>query len=230
MPLASSAQSVIPRIDNRLSAANPNSDYSQYLRQQQQQKPQERRFSTPHVMHHSSSPSGQLSRNRRSQGTYSTPLPASSSNDPFATSSRISSSGSSTSSRSSAHEVMSSHEPVRYTLTDNPIRLPPQRQPAHRSKLFKQYTPSESEDSDDEPLAHAVQSRFSPGQPIALNNSTSTSTSTSASTNTNTGTNTSATESLRALSQIDMDQTTSRSSGAGSDSADDVSLRSATKK
>ncbi|KAG0221121.1 hypothetical protein BGX31_010178, partial [Mortierella sp. GBA43] len=53
----------------------------------------------------------------------------------------------------------------------NPVRPPP-RQPTFRSKLSKQYTPSDSEDSDDEPLGLSVpsrQSKYMSGQPVELN-------------------------------------------------------------
>ncbi|KAF9188282.1 hypothetical protein BGZ51_000676 [Haplosporangium sp. Z 767] len=126
------------------------------------------------------------------------------------------SSNSSTSSRSSAHEAPPGL--VRYTLTDNPVRVQPPSQPTQRSKLSKQYTPSESEDSDDEPLGRdriqsQRRSRYPPKPLVDLNANT-------------------AVDSLRvAMSKMDVDsQTTSTSPATSMNSADSVSLKSITKK
>ncbi|KAF9922169.1 hypothetical protein FBU30_007734 [Linnemannia zychae] len=83
-----------------------------------------------------------------------------------------SSSSSSTSSRSSATTNEASPNLIRYTLTDNPVRVQPPRQPTHRSKLSKQYAPSDSEDSDDEPLGlqSARQSTYMPNQMAGQSN------------------------------------------------------------
>ncbi|KAF9361999.1 hypothetical protein BGX26_008171 [Mortierella sp. AD094] len=105
--------------------------------------------------------------------------------------------------------------------SDNPVRLPPPRQPVYRSKLSMQYTPSESEDSDEEPLSlpePARRSRFLSGQPVELNSN-----------------NSKATESLRAaISRLDLNQATptaaARPSSVASEKADTVSLSSTTKK
>ncbi|KAG0367027.1 hypothetical protein BGX24_003438, partial [Mortierella sp. AD032] len=104
------------------------------------------------------------------------------------------SSSSSTSSRSSVHETPL----VRYTLTDNPVRVQPPRQPAHRSKLSKQYSPSDSEDSDDEPLGlqSPRPSKYMPGQVAEENNNN----------------NGRAAESLRDISRRDTVQASAKSS------------------
>ncbi|KAI8600163.1 hypothetical protein EDD21DRAFT_377879 [Dissophora ornata] len=205
----SSRSPATSRVDSRLSIANPESDYSNYLKQQQQQL---HRPTTPQEMIRPSSPSLQAEVRRHSHANYSTQLPPSSSDETSQISSRSSSSGSSTNSTSSSHEP--TPETARYTLPDNLVRLPPPRQPAHRSKLSKQYTPSDTEDSDDEPLGSSAQaqrrSRYMSGQPTELNS-------------------TRATESLRAISKRDMSQTATISSVAGS-STDTASLNSATKK
>ncbi|KAF9417081.1 hypothetical protein BGZ76_004556, partial [Entomortierella beljakovae] len=158
------------RVDSRLSVANPASDYSIYLKQQsdmkeQQQKQQQPSFPSQHQQEHQFSKSQDIS--RRYQPNYPRhPSPLSSDD-----SSNNTSSGSSVSSESStSHEQLS--EPVRYSLVDNPVRPPPQRQPAHRSKLSMQYTPSESGDSDDEPLSLPQPDKrfgFAAGRPVELN-------------------------------------------------------------
>ncbi|KAF8964305.1 hypothetical protein BGZ46_000815, partial [Entomortierella lignicola] len=92
-----------------------------------------------------------------------------------------------------------------------PVRRPPPRQPAHRSKLSMQYTPSESEDSDEEPLGLPKpvirRSRFLSGESVQLNKSSM------------------ATESLRAISRLDMNQTAETSGNS-----DNISLDPAPKK
>ncbi|KAG0335792.1 hypothetical protein BG004_008314, partial [Podila humilis] len=83
------------------------------------------------------------------------------------------------------------------------------RQPAHKSKLSKQYTPSETEDSDDESdVRH--RSRFMSGAALELNRDV-------------------AADNMRAMSRLITGQASSRSA-APSESADSDSIKSATKK
>ncbi|KAF9940104.1 hypothetical protein BGZ67_008283 [Mortierella alpina] len=108
----------------------------------------------------------------RSLVVYSTQLPAvSDDSSQSSSSSNASDSSSTASSRSSAHEPLALK---RYTLSDNPVRMPPPSQPAHRSKLSKQYTPSESEVSDDDRSGQAQSQLRRPratGRPKDLNSS-----------------------------------------------------------
>ncbi|KAI1317258.1 hypothetical protein EDD11_008745 [Mortierella claussenii] len=217
----SSSNPATGRVDSRLSIADPNSDYSQYLKKQQQQ--QSRRASTQPELN---------SVTHQSHTNYPAQLPPPSSNGSThisSDSSSSSSSGPSTSSSTSSHEQ--TPEPIRYTLTDNPVRmpLPAPRQPAHRSKLSKQYTPSESEDSDDEPLglglAHAPRrSRFMSGQPVELNSNKSSNKNSSSSHSSN------ATESLRAISRLDTTITQTATKSPATENTVTASLASSTKK
>ncbi|KAF9540339.1 hypothetical protein EC957_004379 [Mortierella hygrophila] len=171
------------RADNRLSINDPNSEYSQYLTHQQ---PNTNPLQSLESM---TSSSTQRAGRPRSQAAFSSHGPSSSESSQHSSQSS-SSSSSITSSRSSTNEA--SPALVRYTLTDNPVRAQPPRQPPHRSKLSKQYSPSDSEDSDDEPLAlqSSHQHTYMYGPAVELN---------------------SAAESLRAISRLDMDQTAERS-------------------
>ncbi|GJJ78551.1 hypothetical protein EMPS_10910 [Entomortierella parvispora] len=96
---------------------------------------------------------------------------------------------------------------------ENPVRFQNWRQPAHRSKLSKQYTPSE-EDSDEETSAANAEirrrSKFMSGAPLELNTSK---------------------DKPRAPSRLTMTLTPPRSATPSmSDKADTVSVKSATKK
>ncbi|KAF9378671.1 hypothetical protein CPB97_009425 [Podila verticillata] len=82
------------------------------------------------------------------------------------------------------------------------------RQPAHRSKLSKQYTPSETEDSDEESADIKRRSRFLSGAAIELNSDSA--------------------ENLRAMSQLSV--SSSSRPATPSESADSESVKSATKK
>ncbi|KAK3840231.1 MAG: hypothetical protein JOS17DRAFT_10970 [Linnemannia elongata] len=173
--------SVNKRTDNRLSINNLNSEYNYCLRQQQPN-------TNPPQSSESMTSSSAQRAGRPSQAAFSSHGPSSSESSQHSSRSS-SSSSSSTSSRSSTNDAPPAL--VRYTLTDNPVRAQLPRQPAHRSKLSKQYSPSDSEDSDDEPLAlqSSRQSTYMSGPLVELN---------------------SATESLRAISRMDMDQTAAR--------------------
>ncbi|KAG0050024.1 hypothetical protein BGZ83_005187 [Gryganskiella cystojenkinii] len=84
--------------------------------------------------------------------------------------------------RSQSHTVYSSYLPPPAAAVtggsisepENPVRFQNWRQPAHRSKLSNQYTPSE-EDSDEETSAANAEvrrrSKFMSGTPLELNNS-----------------------------------------------------------
>ncbi|KAG9060948.1 hypothetical protein KI688_007775 [Linnemannia hyalina] len=171
------------RSDNRLSINDPNSEYNQYLTQQQPNT------NPPQSLQSMTSSLTQRAGRPRSQAAFSSHGPSSSESSQHSSQSS-SSSSSSTSSRTSTNEAFPAL--VRYTLTDNPVRAQPPRQPAYRSKLSKQYSPSDSEDSDDEPLAlqSSHQHTYMSGPAVELN---------------------SAAESLRAISRLDMDQTAARS-------------------
>ncbi|KAF9285886.1 hypothetical protein BGZ68_003419, partial [Mortierella alpina] len=93
--------------------------------------------------------------------------------------------------RSQSHTVYSSYVPPPSATSssisaqetgDNPVRFQNWRQPPHRSKLSKQYTPSE-EDSDEEPLGRSTNNadvrlryKFMSGAALELNSDTSGST------------------------------------------------------
>ncbi|KAK5820853.1 hypothetical protein F5H01DRAFT_170787 [Linnemannia elongata] len=150
------------RTDNRISVHDRDNEYCQYLRQQQPNT------NPPQNSESMTSSSTQGASRSRSQAACSSHGPSSSESSQHSSRSS-SSSSSSTSSRSSTNDP----PPVliRYTLTDNPVRAQPPRQPTHRSKLSKQYSPSDSEDSDDEPLAlqSSRQSTYMSGPLVKLN-------------------------------------------------------------
>ncbi|CAO3564979.1 unnamed protein product [Mortierella alpina] len=128
--------------------------------------------------------------------------------------------------RSQSHTVYSDYVPPPPSTSssissqeagDNPVRFQNWRQPAHRSKLSKQYTPSE-EDSDEEPLGRSannaevrLRSKFMSGAAPELNSDTS--------------------ESIRALSDLSLSQEPSRSATPSlTESGDSTSVKSAKKK
>ncbi|KFH62333.1 hypothetical protein MVEG_11544 [Podila verticillata NRRL 6337] len=182
------------RQDHRLSAADPNSDYSQYLRQQQyqqqyqQQQEQEEASRNPRRPVSMSGLTSTAERIETRPRSHSSHLPPSSSE-----SSQLSSKSSASSTTSSS--ASSTHEPPPlkgYTLTDTTRPQSSWRPPVNRSKLSMQYTPSDPEDSDDEPLGNTQQkqqqqqqqqqypqnlslphSRFMAGQNVELNGSSS---------------------------------------------------------
>jgi len=107
----SSDSPVATRMDCRLSAADPNSEYSNYLRKQKQQ--QRNSFTalgttSPHT------PDSRTTQHRHSMAVYMTQLPPPS-DDGSQSSMSSSSSDSSTSSRGSSHDLVA--EPIRYQLT-----------------------------------------------------------------------------------------------------------------
>ncbi|KAF9570516.1 hypothetical protein EC968_001738 [Mortierella alpina] len=126
--------------------------------------------------------------------------------------------------RSQSHTVYSNYIPPPSSISpissqetgDNPVRFQNWRQPPHRSKLSKQYTPSE-EDSDEEPLGRSAnnadvrRSKFMSGAAPELNSDTSGST--------------------RALSDLSLSQTPSRSATPSlTESRDSTSVKSSKKK
>ncbi|KAF9112487.1 hypothetical protein BGX27_003278 [Mortierella sp. AM989] len=108
----------------------------------------------------------------------------------------------------SATNNITAHEP----LSDNPVRFQNWRQPAHRSKLSMQYTPSE-EDSDEESGKKSEakrRSKYMSGTALELNSNG---------------------ESLRALSQLSISDTLPRSAIPSiSESTDSDSVKSDKKK
>ncbi|KAG0213661.1 hypothetical protein BGX28_003814 [Mortierella sp. GBA30] len=128
--------------------------------------------------------------------------------------------------RSHSHTVYSNYIPppslpssstLSQDAGDNPIRFQTSRQPPHRSKLSKQYTPSE-EDSDDEPLGMTAtytgdkrRTKFMSGTAFELNSDIG--------------------ESPRALSEMNLSQTPSRSATPSlTESGDSASVKSTKKK
>ncbi|KAF9560687.1 hypothetical protein EC968_006085 [Mortierella alpina] len=146
----------------------------------------------------------------RSLVVYPTQLPVVSDNSSQSSrSSNASDTSSTASSRSSAYDPSALK---RYTLTDNPVRVQPPSQPAHRSKLSKQYTPSESEGSDDD-RSDQAQSQLRrtrvTGRPKELTSSV-------------------AAERLRAISRMDLNQT--QPSALASEAIETSSLNTVKKK
>ncbi|KAF9963472.1 hypothetical protein BGZ70_007391 [Mortierella alpina] len=125
--------------------------------------------------------------------------------------------------RSQSHTVYSDYVPPPSSTSssvssqeagDNPVRFQNWRQPPHRSKLSKQYTPSE-DDSDDEPLGRSannaevrMRSKFMSGAALELNSDTS-----------------------ETLSDLSLSQAPSRSATPSlTESGDSTSVKSAKKK
>ncbi|KAF9952606.1 hypothetical protein BGZ72_006059 [Mortierella alpina] len=171
------------RSESRLSTADSDSSSDHYqvqLLYQDQQPPSEPSMNSKYTTRPISmmpatkalNVQGGVKLRPRSLVVYTTQLPpVSDDSSQFSGSSSASDSSSTASSRSSAQEPPALK---RYTLTDNPVRMQPHSQPAHRSKLSKQYTPSESEGSDDDRSDQAQSQRRRPratGGPKELNSS-----------------------------------------------------------
>ncbi|KAG0048308.1 hypothetical protein BGZ83_006706 [Gryganskiella cystojenkinii] len=164
------------RTDNRLSANNPNSDYNRYRRQQQQQEQEPQRQILDYIPPPPSMPQQQQQQSHgkpigRSRPTkkltsgYRSGLPPSaSSSDESSTDS--SNCISNVSSSSSVNDVPSSHSQPVYILSDRPVPKPQAAKPtsSFRSKLSKEYTPSDDE-SDEEPLGNKILALPTSSQP-----------------------------------------------------------------
>ncbi|GJJ69168.1 hypothetical protein EMPS_01514 [Entomortierella parvispora] len=142
----------VSREDNSLSPVDPDSDYNRYRNRSQEEQ----------VLDYIPPPPSQptalgnaLNRSRRTQrmGGYLSKLPPASSSDE-SSASFSSNSNSRTSSTSSVNDLPPS-QPV-YVLSDKPVpKSKPKTTKGFRSKLSKQYTPSDDE-SDEEPLGIKV--------------------------------------------------------------------------